>query len=322
MEATTLTRAAGSGPLSAAADMPRGKPIETPTAHSTTPASTIQGFPARMNSTTPTTPRAVVTRMVRTRPRRSTMGPPKIRVIASLAAYAAANSTLISTSRVPIPSPTITKAIATSGTEPTMSARPMTASAAVMSSSAAAMARRLPSQCRTGVDPSSPRMAPTVTPARSSPIAAVSMPRPALMAGSRGPHAEMVIPPSPNAAVTDHRHRARAERSVVTIRLRSKTFQWKVSRAPREQALEDRQRAADVDGPGIEEPLDLQAIRRGDHQRRRVQRVDVRCDAAGPLPGLDPGGQRLPQRPEPVAHEFPGDGVPFLQRVGGKCRVE
>jgi hypothetical protein len=44
--ATTLTRAAGSGPLSAAADMPRGKPIETPTAHSSTPTRTIQGFPA------------------------------------------------------------------------------------------------------------------------------------------------------------------------------------------------------------------------------------------------------------------------------------
>jgi hypothetical protein len=61
------------------------------------------------------------------------------------------------------------------------------------------------------------------------------------MAGSRGPHAEMVIPPSPNAAVTDHRQRARAKCSAATIRLRSKTFQWKISRAPREQALEDRQ---------------------------------------------------------------------------------
>src|SRR5215470_15252429 len=234
----------------------------------------------------------------------------------------AAPSTLISTSRVPIPSPTTTKATATSGTEPTMSARPMTASAAVMSSSAAAMARRLPSQCRTGVDPSSPRMAPTVTPARSSPIVAVLTPRPALMAGSRGPHAAMVIPPSPNAAVTDHRQRARAKRSAATIRLRSKTFQWKISWASREQALEDRQRAAYVDIPGIKEPLDLQAIRRGDHQRRRVQRVDVRRDAAGPLPGLDAGGQRLPQRPEPLAHELPGDGVPFGQRVGGEGRVE
>ena len=34
MVATTLTRAAGFGPLSAAADMPSGKPIETPIAHS------------------------------------------------------------------------------------------------------------------------------------------------------------------------------------------------------------------------------------------------------------------------------------------------
>ena len=307
-------------------------------------------FPAWMNSTTPMTPRAVVTRMVRTRPRRSTMGPPKIRVTASAAANTvrnsaaivtvcpcpfrtarvsqlfappspsstpsmttpmsssrqssqprshwrsfaprpcdggpagaprscgipaavpreaaammtasamscaetvmpsaaqaapipaptaaptdqaaciigmrvrpaacstAAPSTLISTSRTPIPSPMTTKATATSGTELTMSARPMTAIAAAMSSSAAAMARRLPSQCSTGVDASSPKMAPTVTPARSSPIVAVPMPRPALMAGSRGPHAEMVTPPSPNAAVTAHRHRACVERpAVITV---------------------------------------------------------------------------------------------------------
>ena len=45
-----------------------------------------------MNSTTPTMPRAVVTRMVRTRPRRSTTGPPKIRVSASPAAKAVKNS--------------------------------------------------------------------------------------------------------------------------------------------------------------------------------------------------------------------------------------
>ena len=125
-------------------------------------------------------------------------------------------STLISTSRMPIPSPTITKPTATSGTEPRMSARPMTAIAAAMSRSAPAIDRRLPSQCRTGVDASSPRMAPTVTAARSSPIVAVSMPRPALIAGSRGPHAEMAIPPSPNAAVTVHRQRARPERPAAT----------------------------------------------------------------------------------------------------------
>jgi hypothetical protein len=89
----------------------------------------------------------------------------------------AAPSTLISTSRAPTPSPTITKATATSGTEPAVSARPMTASAAAVSRSAPATARRPPSQCRTGVDATSPRMAPTVTPARSSPIVAVPMPR-------------------------------------------------------------------------------------------------------------------------------------------------
>jgi hypothetical protein len=36
----------------------------------------------------------------------------------------------------------------------------------------------------------------------------VPMPRPALMPGSRGPQAEMVIPPRPNATVTAHRQRA------------------------------------------------------------------------------------------------------------------
>ena len=59
-------------------------------------------------------------------------------------------------------------------------------------------------------------MAPTVTPARSSPIVAVPMPRLTLMAGSRGPHAETVIPPSPNAAVIVHRQRASVEGSGVT----------------------------------------------------------------------------------------------------------
>jgi hypothetical protein len=57
-------------------------------------------------------------------------------------------------------------------------------------------------------------MAPTVTPASSSPIVAVPVPRSALMAGRRGPHAETVIPPSPNAVVTVHRQRASAGRPV------------------------------------------------------------------------------------------------------------
>ena len=126
----------------------------------------------------------------------------------------AAPSTLISTSRMPIPSPMITKTAATSGTEPSMSARPITVIAAAMSRSAPARDRRLPSQCRTGVDASNPRMAPAVTPARSSPIVAVPVPRAALMAGSRGPHAETAIPPSPNAIVTARRQRASAGRPV------------------------------------------------------------------------------------------------------------
>ena len=123
-------------------------------------------------------------------------------------------STLISTSRMPIPSPMITKTAATSGTEPSMSARPKAVIAAAMSRSAPASDRRLPSQCSTGVDASNPSMAPTVTPASSSPIVAVPVPRAALMAGSRGPHAETVIPPSPNAVVTVHRQRTSVGRPV------------------------------------------------------------------------------------------------------------
>ncbi len=58
------------------------------------------------------------------------------------------------------------------------------------------------------MDPSSPPMAPTVTPASSSPIVAVSMPSSVLMAGSRGPQAESAIPPRANAAVIAQRQRA------------------------------------------------------------------------------------------------------------------
>ena len=122
-------------------------------------------------------------------------------------------STLMSTSRVPMPDPVITRATATSGTDRRMSASPMTVIAAAMSSSAPARARRAPSQCSSGVDPSSPRIAPTVTPASSSPIVAVSMPSSDWMAGSRGPQAESVIPPSANAAVTVQRQRASARPS-------------------------------------------------------------------------------------------------------------
>src|ERR1700735_16496 len=92
MEATTLIRAAGSGPLSAAADMPSGKPIETPIAHRATPTRMIHGFPATMNSAIPITPRAVVRRTVRTRPRRSTAGPANSRVSPSLAAKTVKNN--------------------------------------------------------------------------------------------------------------------------------------------------------------------------------------------------------------------------------------
>ncbi len=72
--------------------MPRGKPIETPTAHRATPMRMIQGFPASMNSAIPMTPRAVVRRTVRTRPRRSTTGPANSRVSPSQAAKTVKNS--------------------------------------------------------------------------------------------------------------------------------------------------------------------------------------------------------------------------------------
>ena len=142
-------------------------------------------------------------------------------------------STLISTSRMPIPSPMITKTAATSGTSPSMSARPKAVIAAAMSRSAPARDRRLASQCRTGVDASNPRMAPTVTPARSSPIVAVPMPSAALIAGSRGPHVETAIPPSPNAVVTVHRQRTSAGRPVPAMASVTGTL----PQAPAEPAL-------------------------------------------------------------------------------------
>ena len=95
-----------------------------------------------------------------------------------------------------------------------MSASAIIVIAAAMSQSAPASARRAPSQCKTGVDPSSPPMAPMVTPASSSPIVPVSMPSSVLIAGSRGPQAESEIPPSANAVVIAQRQRASARPSV------------------------------------------------------------------------------------------------------------
>ena len=46
----------------------------------------------------------------------------------------------------------------------------------------------------------------------------VPMPRSALMPGSRGPQAEMVIPPRPNAAVTAHRQRAEYAGTIASTR--------------------------------------------------------------------------------------------------------
>ena len=43
MKATTMTRAAGFAAPSAAADIPSGKPSETPKAHSTMPTTTNHG---------------------------------------------------------------------------------------------------------------------------------------------------------------------------------------------------------------------------------------------------------------------------------------
>ena len=117
-----------------------------------------------------------------------------------------------------MPAPAVTKPTATSGSERAMSATPSSVIAVAMSSSAASTARRLPSRCSSGVEPSSPRMDPTVTPARSSPMVPVPMPRSALMAGSRGPQAEIVIPPRPNATVTAHRQRARDVGTIASTR--------------------------------------------------------------------------------------------------------
>jgi len=92
----------------------------------------------------------------------------------------------------------------------------MTVIAEAMSRSAPVTDRRLPSQRKTGADASNPRIAPTVTPARSKPITAVLISRLAFIAGNRGPHAEIAIPPRPNAAVIVHRQRASTEPWVVT----------------------------------------------------------------------------------------------------------
>ncbi len=77
--ATALTRAAGLSVPSAAADIPRGNPSETPKPHRTVPITTSQIGPPRMNSSRPTTPRPAVMRMALVRPTRSTSGPPTTR---------------------------------------------------------------------------------------------------------------------------------------------------------------------------------------------------------------------------------------------------
>ena len=126
-------------------------------------------------------------------------------------------STLISTSRVPIPSPMTRKATLTSGTDRRAMATPMTAIAAAMTRSDAVTPPRLPSRWSIGAEATRPAMAPTVTPARSRPIVAMLMPSSALTAGSRGPQAATVIPPRPKAAMIALRHRNRAARSTTIV---------------------------------------------------------------------------------------------------------
>ena len=96
-------------------------------------------------------------------------------------------STLIITSKAPTPVPATTKATASSGTDPSLSATPRPASPATMTSNAALMAQRLPSQCINGPATNSPPMAPAVTDARSRPIVAVLIPRLAFNSGQPRP---------------------------------------------------------------------------------------------------------------------------------------
>ena len=241
-------------------------------------------------------------------------------------------STLMRTSSVPMPAPVITSPAATSGTDLTMSATAMSVIATATTPSAPVSARRAPSQCRSGVDPSSPPMAPTVTPASSSPIVAVSMPSSVLMAGSRGPQAESEIPPRANAAVIAQRQRASVRPvgcghgiavhgasvqkpsagryhagGYIPISVKVLDHVWPAALRG-QQTVQDRQRAADVDRVRIEQPLDLQPVGRGDHQRGRVHRVDA---SAPPAP-------RSPPAPAPPRSARP---APPAATGTGRARI-
>ena len=59
----------------------------------------------------------------------------------------------------------------------------------------------------------------------------------------------------------------------------------------RDKPLKERKRTADIDRLGIEEPLNLQPIRRGDNQGCRVLRVNIRRYVSSSLRSPDPSSQ-------------------------------
>ena len=164
------------------------------------------------------------------------------------------------------------------------------------------------------------------------------------MAGSRGPQAEMVIPPSPNPVVIVHRQRASFGRSLVTntssvtvctqpggcsrlqaenLPLESITHGSRKIQGRRAGAAAPGSTASGRRRPRRDRGATGSAghpMRRSPARRRRPGRCPPRCGPPAALPRS--ARPALPQRAEPVAHELPGDGVLFLQRVGGERRVQ
>ena len=127
----------------------------------------------------------------------------------------AAPSTLMSTSSVPMPRPTVTKPSATSGTDWASRAPPISTSDPAIVSSAVDTAHRPPRRPSSGVEIPRPAIEPTVEQAIRIPTVGVSMLSSRISSGRRGPQVAMVTPPRPNAAMIALRQRTRVRRSRV-----------------------------------------------------------------------------------------------------------
>ena len=115
---------------------------------------------------------------------------------------------------------------------------------------------------------------------------AVPVPRAALMAGSRGPHAETAIPPSPNAVVTVHRQRTSAGRPVPAMAAVTGTL----PPAPAEPTL-----AGHRFRPGG--PLTGDDGLTTTTQSASPQTFQI-------APAVGPGSRRKPFSPEPAAPQY------------------